>query len=72
MYEITLWQIFVISVLFVVLVLWVNELEMNDTAHVREMRNVFKEITWENEMWLVIVYLYLLCFCIVSFMHIYS
>jgi amino acid transporter len=37
MCEITLWQIFVILILFVVLLWWVNEHEMNDTAHVREM-----------------------------------
>jgi hypothetical protein len=37
MHEITLWRIFVILILFVVLLQWVNILEMNDTAHVREM-----------------------------------
>jgi len=31
-----------ILILFVVLLQWVNELAMNDTAHVREMSDVFK------------------------------
>jgi hypothetical protein len=42
MYEITLWQIFVIWILFMVLLRSVNELAVNDTAHVRVIWNVFK------------------------------
>jgi len=42
MYEITLWEIFVMLILFVVLLWWVNELVRSDTAHMREIWNVFK------------------------------
>jgi len=53
-YEITLWQIFVILILFVVLLQWVNELAMNDTAHVERCQMYSKRITWEIEIWMVI------------------